>query len=148
MLSRLVVACPRSCVCFEFELGLNVKFIVDSWKDTSFVLVGNCTVVAQCLVVDWCTNTCRVARLIVFISSHLIITFDSRLVCVLLSFVGGRLVELVVGHPRPSSVEALVYRGCLCRDPPVCRRVQDDSVAKRQPFFVVVGVVTSKLMCN
>ena len=39
-------------------------------------------------------------------------TFDSKLVLVLLSFVSGRLVELVSGHPRPSSVEALVYRGC------------------------------------
>ena len=37
-------------------------------------------------------------------------------------------VKLVVGHPRPPSVEALVYRGCPCRDPPVCHRVQDDSV--------------------
>ena len=24
------------------------------------------------------------------------------------------------GHPRPSSAEALVYRGCPCRNPPVC----------------------------
>ena len=64
-------------------------------------------------------------------------TFDSKLVLVLLSFVSGRLVELVSGHPRPSSVEAPVYRGCPCRAPPVCHRVQDDSVAKRQPFFCV-----------
>ena len=31
-------------------------------------------------------------------------TFDSKLVLVLLSFVSGRLVELVSGHPRSSSV--------------------------------------------
>ena len=41
-------------------------------------------------------------------------------------------MERVSGHPRPPSVEALVYRGCPCRDPPVCHRVQDDSVAERQ----------------
>ena len=41
-------------------------------------------------------------------------------------------VERVPGHPRPPSVEALVYRGCPCWDPPVCHRVQDDSVAERQ----------------
>ena len=62
-------------------------------------------------------------------------TFDSKLVLVLLSFVSGRLVELVSGHPRPSSVEALVYRGCPCRAPPVCQT--GGSVAKRQPFFCV-----------
>ena len=65
MLSRLVFACDLSCVCFE----LNEIFTVDSWEDTFFVLVGSCIVVAQCLVVDWCTNTCRVARLTVL---HLI----------------------------------------------------------------------------
>ena len=42
-------------------------------------------------------------------------------------------VERVSGHPRPPSVEALVYRGCPCWDPPVCHRVHDDSVAERQP---------------
>ena len=31
-----------------------------------------------------------------------------------------RRVRSLSGHPRPSSVEALVYRGCPCRDPPVC----------------------------
>ena len=72
MLSRLVVACARSCVCFEFVFELNVKFTIIPWEDTSFVLVGSCIMVAQCLVVDWCTNTYRVARLIVshLISSH------------------------------------------------------------------------------
>ena len=29
------------------------------------------------------------------------------------------------------------YRGCPCRDPPVCRRVQGDSVATRQPWLCV-----------
>ena len=31
---------------------------------------------------------------------------------------------------------AQVFRGCPCRDPPVCHRVQDDSGAQRQPFCV------------
>ena len=56
-------------------------------------------------------------------------------------------MELVLGHPQPSSVEALVYRGCPCWAPPVCHRDQDDFVAKRQPFFVLVGVVTSCVLC-
>ena len=56
-------------------------------------------------------------------------------------------VRRLSGHPRPSSVEALVYRGCPCRDPPVCHRVQGDSVAKRQPLCVLVGVVTSCVLC-
>ena len=60
----------------------------------------------------------------------------------------GRLVEFVSGHPQPSSFEALVYRGCPCRDPPVCHRVQGDSVAKRQPLCVLVGVVTSCVLCT
>ena len=46
---------------------------------------------------------------------------------------GGCRMKRVLGHPRPPSVEALVYRGCPCRDPPVGHRVQDDSVAERQP---------------
>ena len=55
-------------------------------------------------------------------------------------------MEFTSGHPRPSSVEALVYHGCPCRDPPVFHRVQDDSVAKRQQILcwlecVVVSVV-------
>ena len=74
-------------------------------------------------------------------------TFDSKPVLVLLSFVSGRLVELVSGHPRSSSVQAPVYRACPCRAPPVCHRVQDGSLAKRQPFFVLVGVVTSCVPC-
>ena len=47
-------------------------------------------------------------------------------------------------------VRAPVYRGCPCRDPLVCHRVQGDSVAKRQPFCVcvgVLGVVTSCVPC-
>ena len=35
-----------------------------------------------------------------------------------------RTVDRVVGHPRPSSVEALVYRWCPCRDPPRDRHVE------------------------
>ena len=43
---------------------------------------------------------------------------------------------------------ALVYRGCPCRDPPVCHRVQGDSVAKRIPWLcVLIGVVTSCVLC-
>ena len=56
-------------------------------------------------------------------------------------------MEVTSGHPRPSSMEALVYRGFLCGDPPVCHRVQDASVAKREPFFVLLGVVTSCVLC-
>ena len=55
-------------------------------------------------------------------------------------------MKLVAGDARPSSVEALVYLGCPCRDPPVCHRVQDDSVANRQPFSVIVG--TSPVMLS
>ena len=29
----------------------------------------------------------------------------------------------------------------------MCHRVQDDSVAKRQPFFVLLGNVTSCVLC-
>ena len=32
-------------------------------------------------------------------------------------------MELLSDHPRPSSAEAPLYRGCPCRDPPVCHRV-------------------------
>ena len=32
-------------------------------------------------------------------------------------------VKIVVGHARPLSEEALVYRGYPCRDPPVCHRI-------------------------
>ena len=48
-LSGLAFACDRSCVRFEFS----ETFTVNSWKGTSFVLVGSCVVVRQCLVVDW-----------------------------------------------------------------------------------------------
>ena len=59
-----------------------------------------------------------------------------------------RLVSwLVVGPPTAFPVRAPVYRGCPCRDPPVCQRVQGDSVAKRQPLLCVVGVVTSCVSC-
>ena len=49
--------------------------------------------------------------------------------------------DLLSGLPRPSRVRAPVYRGCPCRDPLGCHRVQDDSLTKRQPIVVVVGVV-------
>ena len=62
--------------------------------------------------------------------------FVLRLVGVLLSFVCGRLRGGCCGPPTAFLVRAPVYRGCLCRDPPVCHRVQGDSVAKRQPFLV------------
>ena len=53
-----------------------------------------------------------------------------------------------VGPPTAFPVRALVYRGCPCRDPPVCHRVQGDSGAKRQPTLcVLVGVVTSCVPC-
>ena len=47
------------------------------------------------------------------------------------------------GHPRPSSAEALVYRGCPCRDPPVGHRVH----CGKAPTLVCVGVVTSCVLC-
>ena len=45
------------------------------------------------------------------------------------------------GHPRPSRVRSPVYRWCPSRDPLGCHRVQDESVTKRQPIVLVVGVV-------
>ena len=60
--------------------------------------------------------------------------------------VGRRVVELV-RPPTAFPVRAPVYRGCPCRDSPVCHRVQGDSVAKRQPLCVLVGVVTSCVLC-
>ena len=78
-------------------------------------------------------------------------TFVLRLVGVLLSFVCGRLCGGYCGPPTAFPVWAPVYRGCPCRDPPVCHRVQGDSVAKRQPSLCVVvgvlGVVTSCVPC-
>ena len=64
-----------------------------------------------------------------------------------MSSVVGRVVELVSGHKRPSTAEALVCRGCPCRDPPVCHRVHGDSVAQHQPFYLLVRVVTSCVLC-
>ena len=46
----------------------------------------------------------------------------------------------------PTALSGMVYRGCPCH-PPVCHRVQGDSVAKRQPLCVLVGVVTSCVLC-
>ena len=42
-----------------------------------------------------------------------------------------------VGPPTAFPVRAPVCRGCPCRDPPVCHRVQGDSVAKRHPLLCV-----------
>ena len=68
--------------------------------------------------------------------------------------VGCRLSVVVFGccgPPKAFPLGALVYRGCLCRVPPVCHRVQGDSEAKRQPLLCVVvgvlGVVTSCVLC-
>ena len=74
-------------------------------------------------------------------------TFVSRVVCVLLSVVV--FVELVVGHPRPSLSGTGVPWVCPCRDPPVCHRVQGDSVAKRQSFFVrLLVLLECDIMCS
>ena len=59
----------------------------------------------------------------------------------------GRLRGFCVGPPTAFTVWAPVYRGCPCQDPPVCHRVQGDSVAKRQHLLCVVGVVTSCVPC-
>ena len=124
------------------QLSLQPTTILTSVQTNKFVLSQQSFSVvdegaSMCFVrFQVCDYTC-------FLKAH----WSQDLVFVVLSFVGGSLVELVSGHPRPSSVEALLYRGCPCRDPPVCHRVQDDSVAKRQPFFVLVGVVTSCVLC-
>ena len=50
-------------------------------------------------------------------------------------------VRRLSGLPRPSSAEAPVYRGCLCRDPPVCPPMPKQGgigQRKRQPLVVVV----------
>ena len=53
-----------------------------------------------------------------------------------LSFVGGLLVEQVVGHPRLSlSGTGVLWVSCL--DSLVCLRVQDDPEAKSQPGVVL-----------
>ena len=53
-----------------------------------------------------------------------------------LSFVGGLLLEHVVGHPRPSgSGTGVPWVSCL--NPPVCLSVQDDPEAKSQPVVVL-----------
>ena len=61
------------------------------------------------------------------------------------SFVGRYVVELS-GHPQPSRVRAPVYRRS-CLDLRGCHRVQDDLVTKSQPLCVLVGVVTSCVLC-
>ena len=54
-------------------------------------------------------------------------TFVLTLVCVSSSVVAGRLRGGYVGPPTAFPVRAPVYRGCPCRDPPGCHRVQGDS---------------------
>ena len=66
-------------------------------------------------------------------------TFDSKSVFVWQSFVGSRLVELVVGQPRPSLLGTSVP-WVSGRDPPVCHRV----------LVTSCGLLRSRstLMCN
>ena len=59
------------------------------------------------------------------------------------SFVDRRVVELVSGHPRAFGQRCTV--GVL--DPPVCHRVQGDSVAKSQPILCV-GWSRSCVLCS
>ena len=61
---------------------------------------------------------------------------DTMLVFVMLSFVGGRLVELVSGHPRPSLSGTGVPWVSFAGTHRCATGVQDDSGAKRQQFFV------------
>ena len=75
-------------------------------------------------------------------------TFDSDLsfcrVVVCRSSCGGSCC----GPPTAFPVRAPVCRGCPCWDPPVCHRVQGDSVAKRQALMCVfVGVVGKVRSC-
>ena len=46
-------------------------------------------------------------------------------------------MEQVLGHPR-TSVSGTGVPWVSYLDPPLCLRVQDDSVAKRQPVVVLV----------
>ena len=68
-------------------------------------------------------------------------TFDSDLSFVVLSFVvSWKLLRAT--HVVPLSGTGVPWVSCL--DPPVCHRVQGDSVAKSQPLLCVLdGVVTS-----
>ena len=45
-------------------------------------------------------------------------------------------------HPRPSSVEALVYRGCPCRDPPV----KQGGIGDKAPTFFAVVVCSGQCL--
>ena len=63
-------------------------------------------------------------------------TFVSRLVCVLLSFVGGRLCGACCGPPVAFPVGHQCTVGVLAGTHRCAHRVQGGSVAKRQPFFV------------
>ena len=62
-------------------------------------------------------------------------TFVLTLVCVLWSFVVGRLRGGLRRASHGLPCRAPVHRGCRCRDPQVGHRVQSDSVANRQPFL-------------
>ena len=85
------------------------------------------------------------ARFQVSVSTWLLCrTFDSKLVVVWRSFVGGRLVELVVGHPRPS----LFGHRCTVESLPGPTGVPLWQSANPCCAFVgVVGVVTSCVPC-
>ena len=60
---------------------------------------------------------------------------------------------LVVGPPTAITVWQPVYRGRPCRDPPVCHRVQSDTVGKRQRLLCagwsrdVVRTMRSRSTC-
>ena len=62
-----------------------------------------------------------------------------------LSFGCARLVALwfVLWATHGLRLRALVYRGCPCRDPPMCLDVQGGIKAKRQPFCGCWSVVLS-----
>ena len=63
-------------------------------------------------------------------------TFDSDLSVVVLSFVGRRVVEAVVGHPRPSLFGHRCTVGVLA-----------GTLRCANPCCVLVGVVTSYVPC-
>ena len=70
---------------------------------------------------------------------------SQALVC-RVSFVGRYVVELS-GHPRPFPRTGPRVPWVSCLDPRGCHRVQDDPVTKGQPLCVLVGVVTSCVLC-
>ena len=101
------------------------------------------TVVRQSLVIfEWLLRRSAVAR---SGSATMFVTKACQcylgLVVVLVMSRGARLSS----HPRPSSVRGTGVVG-PCRDPPVNRRVEDDSVTKGQPIFVVVVVCSCQCL--